>query len=208
MIIENSGTCYMAIFVECRERRILRMASNRVFCVLAIFLAITLPLMTSSCAKKVVQKEEGVVPGEAVPMEQPGAEGAGGGPSEATLTEEQAFRNEAQTFADQDIHFDFDRYDLTATARELLADKAYFLKKYPSLNILIEGHCDERGTNEYNLALGERRANAAKQYLMSLGITESRIATMSYGEERPLDPGHNEAAWAKNRRDHFEIVSK
>jgi len=72
----------------------------------------------------------------------------------------------------------------------------------------VEGHCDERGTNEYNLALGERRANAAKRYLLSLGISSDRISSISYGEEKPLDPGHNEEAWAKNRRGHFIILSK
>ena len=76
------------------------------------------------------------------------------------------------------------------------------------MKIQIEGHCDERGTVEYNLALGERRANSAKRYLTSLGIPENRISTISYGKERPLDPGHNEEAWTKNRRAHFVILSK
>ena len=80
--------------------------------------------------------------------------------------------------------------------------------KYPKVKIQIEGHCDERGTAEYNLALGERRSNSAKKYLISLGVPEGRISTISYGKEKPLDPGHNEEAWAKNRRDHFIILSK
>ena len=77
-----------------------------------------------------------------------------------------------------------------------------------SVRSQIEGHCDERGTNEYNLALGERRANAAKQYLTTAGISAGRLSTISYGEERPLDPGHTEAAWARNRRAHFVITGQ
>jgi peptidoglycan-associated lipoprotein len=80
--------------------------------------------------------------------------------------------------------------------------------KHPTIKIQIEGHCDERGTSEYNLALGERRANSAKKYLISLGMPADRISTISYGKEKPLDPGHNEEAWSKNRRDHFIILSK
>jgi peptidoglycan-associated lipoprotein len=91
---------------------------------------------------------------------------------------------------------------------EILKENAALLHKYPKVKIQIEGHCDERGTNEYNLALGERRANSTRNYLISLGISPDRISTISYGEERPLDPGHNEEAWAKNRRAHFVILSK
>jgi len=108
----------------------------------------------------------------------------------------------------KDIHFDFDRYDIRPQDAEILKEIANLLKKFPSIKIQIEGHCDERGTNEYNLALGERRANSAKEYLTSLGISPERISTISYGEERPLDPSHNEEAWAKNRRAHFVILSK
>jgi len=108
----------------------------------------------------------------------------------------------------KDIHFDFDKYDIRLGDAEILKENAALLKKYPNVKIQIEGHCDERGTNEYNLALGERRANSAKEYLISLGISPDRISTISYGEERPLDPGHNEEAWAKNRRAHFIVISK
>ena len=90
----------------------------------------------------------------------------------------------------------------------ILKENAELLKKYPKVKIQIEGHCDERGTNEYNLALGERRANSTKNYLVSLGISPDRISTISYGEEKPLDPGHNEEAWAKNRRAHTIITAK
>ena len=103
----------------------------------------------------------------------------------------------------QDIHFDFDRYDLREDARRTLAENAAVLKRNRRPRILIEGHCDERGTVEYNLALGEKRAQAAQTYLIRLGIDAARIRTVSYGKERPLDPGHNEVAWARNRRAHF-----
>jgi peptidoglycan-associated lipoprotein len=109
----------------------------------------------------------------------------------------------------KDIHFDFDKYDIRpGDDVEILKENAAVLNQFPRVKIQIEGHCDERGTNEYNLALGERRANSVKNYLISLGIAKNRISTLSYGEEKPLDPGHNEEAWAKNRRAHFIILSK
>lgn len=108
----------------------------------------------------------------------------------------------------EDIHFAFDRYDLSPRAREILGRNAEFILRFPEARIQIEGHCDERGTNEYNLALGERRAMSARNYLMSLGIPPSRLSTISYGEEMPVDSRHNEDAWAKNRRGHFVVLSK
>jgi peptidoglycan-associated lipoprotein len=106
----------------------------------------------------------------------------------------------------KDIHFDFDRYEIRPEDTEVLKENAALLIKHPDANIQIEGHCDERGTIEYNLALGERRANSTRIFLISQGISTDRISTISYGEERPLDPGHNEEAWAKNRRCHFVII--
>lgn len=108
----------------------------------------------------------------------------------------------------KDIHFDYDKYDIRPGDAEILKENAALLMKHLKVKIQIEGHCDERGTNEYNLALGERRANAAKKYLISLGLTADRISSISYGEERPLDPGHNEEVWAKNRRGHSVVLSK
>jgi peptidoglycan-associated lipoprotein len=108
----------------------------------------------------------------------------------------------------KDIYFDFDKYDIRPQDTAILKDNAALLAKAPNVKIQIEGHCDERGTIEYNLALGERRANSAKKYLVSLGIPESRISTISYGKERPLDPAHTEEAWAKNRRAHTIVLSK
>ncbi|MDF1526724.1 MAG: peptidoglycan-associated lipoprotein Pal [bacterium] len=102
-----------------------------------------------------------------------------------------------------DVFFEFDSSDLTLEWRDRLADNASFLKAAPGIRIVIEGHCDERGTNEYNLGLGEQRANAVRNYLISLGVSASRIRTISYGEEKPFAVGHNESAWKQNRRAHF-----
>jgi peptidoglycan-associated lipoprotein len=108
----------------------------------------------------------------------------------------------------KDVHFDFDKYDIRREDEEILRENAALLKKYPNVKIQIEGHCDERGTVEYNLALGERRANNTKKYLISLDIASNRISTISYGKERPLDRGHTEEAWAANRRAHIVVLSK
>ncbi len=98
------------------------------------------------------------------------------------------------------VFFDFDKYNLKADARAALEKQAAWLKKWPPVTITIDGHCDERGTREYNLALGERRANSVRDYLVALGINPNRIKTISYGKERPVALGSNEAAWAQNRR--------
>jgi len=106
------------------------------------------------------------------------------------------------------VFFDFDSAELTSDAQATLTANAGVLKKYARWVVTIEGHCDERGTAEYNLALGERRAVAAKAYLVSLGIDADRLRPVSYGKEFPFDPGHTEEAWAKNRRGHFVITAK
>ncbi len=98
------------------------------------------------------------------------------------------------------VFFDFDKAVIKAGAERTLKRQAAWLKQYPTVTVTIEGHCDERGTREYNLALGERRATAVKNYLVALGVPASRIATISYGKERPEALGHNEAAWSQNRR--------
>src|SRR5262245_11989544 len=118
------------------------------------------------------------------------------------------FQQAIQEFQNQDVNFDFDKYDLQPDARAILDRKAAFLNENGSVRTQIEGHYDERGTEAYNLALGERRANAAQQYLTTMGISAGRLSTISYGKERPLDPGHNEAAWARNRRDHFVVTGQ
>ncbi len=108
----------------------------------------------------------------------------------------------------QPAFFELDSSELTAEAQRTLNENAALLKQYPSWTVTIEGHCDERGTAEYNLALGERRAVSARAYLVSLGISADRLRTVSYGKEFPFDPGHDEAAYAKNRRAHFVITAK
>ena len=105
----------------------------------------------------------------------------------------------------QDAYFDYDASDLRDDARTNLSANAEWLKRYPSIQVLVEGHCDERGTVEYNQALGEKRAQAARDYLTGAGIDASRIQIVSYGKERPFEPGHDEAAWAKNRRAQFVL---
>src|SRR6476620_8261347 len=106
------------------------------------------------------------------------------------------------------VFFDYDSSEVDATGQAALDANAAVLKRYPSWTVTIEGHCDERGTAEYNLALGERRAVGARAYLVSLGISADRLRTVSYGKEFPFDPGHDESAYAKNRRAHFVITAK
>ncbi|MDP2645622.1 MAG: peptidoglycan-associated lipoprotein Pal [Desulfobacterales bacterium] len=120
----------------------------------------------------------------------------------ASSREMQAGRSQ---FMEEDVYFEFDKSTLVTAAQDVLKKKADFLRKNPNVSVTIEGHCDERGTTEYNLALGERRAQSAKTFLINLGITASRLDTISYGEEKPVDPAHNEGAWSKNRRAHFVI---
>ncbi|HEX7078800.1 MAG TPA: peptidoglycan-associated lipoprotein Pal [Candidatus Eisenbacteria bacterium] len=110
---------------------------------------------------------------------------------------------EQPTMALEDAFFDFDDASLRQDAKSALEGDAKYLEKNSSANVVIEGHCDERGSVEYNLALGEKRARAAKDYLVSYGIPANRMTTISYGKERPFDPGHSEDAWSKNRRAHF-----
>ena len=106
------------------------------------------------------------------------------------------------------LFYELDSSEVSADGQQVLQANAAVLKKYPTWQITIEGHCDERGTAEYNLALGERRALAAKTYLVSLGIPADKVRTVSYGKEFPFDAGHDDAAWSKNRRAHFVITAK
>ncbi|MDZ7833889.1 MAG: peptidoglycan-associated lipoprotein Pal [Desulfobacterales bacterium] len=118
------------------------------------------------------------------------------------IEEEKAERGE---FLNEHVYFGFDDASLTKKAREILSEKADWLRENRGVEVTIEGHCDERGTKEYNMALGQRRAQSIKNYLVNAGIDESRLETISYGEERPVDSRHNEMAWAKNRRGVFKI---
>jgi len=127
-------------------------------------------------------------------------------PEAISTTEVTETPTEAEAINFDNIHFDYDKYELTTTAREILAGHAGKLKANGSTMMLIEGHCDDRGTIEYNLSLGERRAVAVKTYLVNFGIDPDRLYTITYGKERPVDSRQNEAAWARNRRAAFQIV--
>ncbi len=104
------------------------------------------------------------------------------------------------------MHFDFDKSNIRPDQEPVLQRKIEALRQYPGIKLQIEGHCDERGTNEYNLALGQRRAESVKRYLASYGLEAGRFTTISYGEERPVDPGHDETAWAQNRRSEHVVT--
>lgn len=129
-------------------------------------------------------------------------------PKTAKLEETSAASRVEEAFVLQDALFDYDKYDIRADARPALDSAASFLKKNAKLNVVIEGHCDERGTNEYNLALGEKRAKAVKDYLTSLAIMPARMSVMTYGEEKPVCTEQNENCWQKNRRAHFVVTGK
>ncbi|MFC1591178.1 peptidoglycan-associated lipoprotein Pal [Thermodesulfobacteriota bacterium] len=123
-----------------------------------------------------------------------------------TLQEATLLEQARSAGALQNIFFDFDKHHLKPKAKNSLIKTADWLAGNPSVKIRIEGHCDERGTNEYNLALGQRRADSAKLFLIAAGIEPERITTLSYGEEMPADPEHSEGAWSKNRRDELKII--
>jgi peptidoglycan-associated lipoprotein len=108
----------------------------------------------------------------------------------------------------KDVHFAFDSYELDESARGVLRDNGNWIKDHGQAKVEVEGHCDERGTVEYNLALGAKRARAAKEYLVALGVSADRLTTISYGEELPLCHEHNEECWQKNRRTHFVVISE
>jgi peptidoglycan-associated lipoprotein len=167
----------------------------------------------TSCAKKQVKVEEPTVAEEKKAPEVEKGDTDAYRKAEAErqarlreLEKSQQVRDDMNVFTSDNIYFDFDRSELLPQAKNTLREKAQFLKKYPDFYVRIEGHCDERGTNEYNLALGERRAQSAKNFLVSLGIDAKRLRTISYGEERPADPRSNEAGWALNRRDEFKLL--
>ena len=183
----------------------------------ATLLLLMAAVVTGACAKKAVLAPApppvfvpggggGVPPappqrvGDNLPVPaQPLAEDAVGGRSLDDLNRDSPL---------QPAFFPLDASDLDAAGRAIVSANAELLKKYPTWQITVEGHCDERGTAEYNLALGERRAVGVKAYLVSLGISSDRVRTVSYGKEFPFDPLHNDAAWSKNRRAHFVITAK
>ena len=156
---------------------------------------------TVSCSKKDVVSDEAVM----VPSDDSsGIAGAGSG-----IDTMGSAGDTGIAMSEMDVvYYPYDSYNLNDEARNALKKNADWMKENPTARIQIEGHCDERGTVEYNMALGDRRANAAKAYLSRLGVSGSRIETISYGKERPADMGHGEAAWARNRRAVFVLLSK
>jgi peptidoglycan-associated lipoprotein len=184
-----------------------------------IVVAVLLTLTISACAKK--------QPPVARPMPPPPAVSTGGAtgpppppqpvsepipvPPEPVAEDSIAGRSLDDLNRDsplKPLFFHLDSAEVTPEGQRVLQDNAAIMKKYPGWQITIEGHCDERGTAEYNLALGERRALAAKNYLVSLGIPADKVKTVSYGKEFPFDPGHDDNAWSLNRRAHFVITAK
>lgn len=164
----------------------------------------------ASCRKQV---EEAPPPPPQV-KEQPKVEKVEKPPvQEPVLTEEEIFAKKTLEELNAEapmnmIHFDFDKFFVRDDAKSVLELNAAWLKKWTSVKVLIEGHCDERGTEEYNLALGEKRAKSTFDYLVTLGISADRLKTISYGKSQPLDTGSNEIAWDKNRRAKFTIIEK
>jgi len=183
---------------------------------LAVVCAFSMTMV--SCAKKQVR-----VSGAVEPAQQEGAvtkAPAGGAAAttdkgydarEAARQKKLRELEKSQLIADfesRNIYFDFDKSELKPESKAVLKEKAEFMTVFTEYALRVDGHCDERGTVEYNLALGERRAHAAKQYMMDLGISAHRISTVSYGEERPANPGHGDEAWAENRRDEFSLIKR
>ncbi len=196
---------------------------KRKWIILAMLFIIPAMLFSISCAKKAVMTEPSTTDTSAADeaarqaeLEKQKAMERQKQMEEERLAAERAAKLKAEAmqrdmmmaknrFLSENIHFDFDNATLTYEAQDLLKQKAMWLRDNPDANVVIEGHCDERGTNAYNLALGERRAESAKAFLVNLGISDARLTTISYGEEKPLDMGNNEEAWAKNRRAAFVL---
>lgn len=175
-------------------------------------------LFAGGCAKKeMVKKDEGMAPAATTSTTaQVKTEAVKSEPAKQSDSEESAIKDASKASAQveglqaalQRIYFGFDSYKLSEAARATLAKNAGFMKKDPADKVRIEGNCDERGSDEYNLALGERRAKSALDYLVTIGIPANRLSFISYGKEKTVDPGHNEEAWRKNRRDDFVVVTK
>ncbi len=182
---------------------------------LALLLVIPGLLFTASCAKKTVKSdmsattaEEQRQTEEAATQAQQEREQQAAAEASAQIAEETAQRDmmiQKNMFESESVYFEFDSSALSPVAQGVLTGKADYLRDNPGSQVIIEGHCDERGTPEYNLALGDRRAESAKNFLVNMGIDSSRFTTVSYGEENPVDAGHGEEAWAKNRRAKFLI---
>jgi peptidoglycan-associated lipoprotein len=189
---------------------------NKTSIMMMLITALSATLLISGCARKTgavknqKQDETQAQPAKVEPSVQPApVEQTSQNPS---VQDENANAQETEkpvtvtSSAIRTVHFAFDKYDLSDEAREILKKNAQWLKDNQNVKVIVEGHCDDRGTVEYNLALGEKRAKAVKDYYISLGIPANRIQTISYGEERPANPAENEAAWAQNRRSETNIL--
>jgi len=170
-------------------------------------LSVVLLVFAVGCAKKELVKSTDTASGAAVSTLPPVETKGGLQEPIVTETTQTAMAGVAATQEKPsdfpDIHFDYDKSFLREDAKLILQEVAAYLKANRAALILIEGHCDERGTAEYNIALGERRAESARSYLVSFGVKASAVSTVSFGEEKPIDPGHDEVAWERNRRGHF-----
>ncbi len=142
---------------------------------------------------------------EMSPLHEGSSSSGGGGSSEFSVT---SLDSATQAITDGVIYFEFDKFNIEDEYREMLRQKAELMKAYPTVRVLIEGNCDERGTQEYNMALGERRARAAYEYLVMLGVNPNQLEIISFGKERPAVQGSGPEAWSKNRRDDFRVVAR
>jgi peptidoglycan-associated lipoprotein len=194
------------------------MRKSRAWIFGAIMLAMLLALPVSCAKKQVTMETQEMAAEEGAAQQSAEDEAARREAEEARLREQRARearqREEAASmseearraaFEDENIHFDFDKYVLTPQSMMILDEKAAYLREHSGVRVLVEGHCDDRGSNEYNLALGDRRANSAKNYLIKSGVAESRITTISYGEEQPLCMQQAESCWSRNRRGQFRV---
>jgi len=172
-------------------------------------LAVLLSFMFLAACKAKVKE----VPPPPQAQEQPKVEKVSPPPPPPPPTEEELFKSKTLEQINREqpvkmIFFDYDKYFIRDDAKPTLSANAAWLNKFRSVRILIEGHCDERGTEDYNLALGEKRAKSTYDYLLSLGVSAERLQTISYGKSQPIDMGHNEVSWQRNRRAQFTIISK
>lgn len=170
----------------------------------SLVMVLAVALFTASCAKKAVQTQP---VSTAEPEVQAAPDKSAGEADEAgRLIEEQLRADAAETaFVTENVHFAFDSSALSNEARRIIKGKADYLRANPEIKVTVEGHCDDRGTDAYNIALGERRAESVKIFLVDLGIGSHRLNTVSYGKERPIVAGNNEDSWARNRRAQFVI---
>ena len=182
---------------------------NNLWLAFALVMILPAMLFTASCAKQVVQTESAPMTQSEVPeawdRSAEEAEQARQLQEDRLRAEAAALEAAAAAFVNENIHFAFDSSVLSDQAQEILERKAKYLRANLDVRVTVEGHCDERGKDTYNLALGERRAESVKNFLMNMGISANRLNTISYGEELPIAMGKNEASWAKNRRAQFVI---